>query len=232
MTQIEGGPDLLGVRLGRKKSEAPSDVESATRGETPRRRFGREEALRAARRLWSSGDRIDMGRLAEHLGLARATLFRWFGSRDGLLAEVLWSLCDATLKEAERLHPSSTPAAIVARCDASVRALAGFEPLRRFIAEDSERALRMLTSSASPLQSRTVARLQEWIDQASGKAWKPDIDADTLAYLLVRMGESFLYARAISGRSVALSDCTTAFELLLSVRGGAPDRRARRGGER
>lgn len=230
MSQIEGEPDVLGLKLGavRGRSAVSASKNSvAEEADSPRRRFGREEALRAARRLWSGGEKLDMGKLAEQLGVARATLFRWFGSRDGLLAEVLWSLCASALNDAERRHPDSTPTAIVARCDATIRSLAGFEPLRRFIAEDSERALRMLTSAASPLQSRTVARLHDWIVKASGKSWKPEIDADTLAFLLVRMGESFLYARAISGRSVALGDCATAFELLLSVRGGGLGRRPR-----
>lgn len=230
MSQIEGGPDVLGLKLdpGRGRGESSvSKSQASGGGDAPRRRFGREEALRAARKLWSGGEKLDMGRLADQIGVARATLFRWFGSRDGLFAEVLWSLCASALNDAERRHPDSTPAAIVARCDATIRSLAAFEPLRRFIAEDSERALRMLTSAASPLQSRTVGRLHDWIVKASGKSWKPEIDADTLAFLLVRMGESFLYARAISGRSVALGDCATAFELLLSVRSGGLGRRPR-----
>lgn len=38
-----------------------------------------------------------MRELATELGVNRATLFRWVGSRDDLLAEIIWSLGEPTL---------------------------------------------------------------------------------------------------------------------------------------
>lgn len=186
-----------------------------------RPRVAADDALRLARRHWLAGGRIDMGRLAAELGVARATLFRWYGSRDALLAEVLWSLSVGAMQRAAERYPEASPAQLAERCAAVVRQMAGFAPLRRFIAEDSERALRLLTSSASPLQARVVDALRAWLAQAAEiGGWQPQIEPETLAYLLVRLGESFLYARAISGRDVELDDCRIAFELLLSGRCG------------
>ena len=60
-----------------------------------------EDALRLARRRFIEPARIDVSALAEELGVNRVTLYRWFGSRDRLLVEVVWSLARGTLDEVE-----------------------------------------------------------------------------------------------------------------------------------
>src|ERR1700722_20138100 len=57
-------------------------------------------AFRVARRWFQAGRRIEMQELAAELGVNRATLFRWVGSRDDLLGEILWSLAEPTLTAA------------------------------------------------------------------------------------------------------------------------------------
>ena len=180
----------------------------------------REDVLRLARRHWLRTGRLDVGQLARHCGLGRATLFRWFGSRDLLLAEVLWSLAEPTLLRAEREVAGQGPARIAAVCERSLRLMNGFEPLRRFIAEDGERALRLPTSRASPVQARTIANLRQLLERETNERWQPPLDSGTLAYLIVRLGESFLYATAISGQAVEIADVAVAVELLLSGRVG------------
>ena len=58
-----------------------------------------------ARTLWLSGERLNLGSLAEELGVSRATLFRWVGNKELLLGEILWSsyqpLVDKALSQAE-----------------------------------------------------------------------------------------------------------------------------------
>src|SRR5215813_9232978 len=57
------------------------------------------DALRLARRRWLAGERLDMGALAEELGISRATLYTWVGSKDRLLGEVLWSFAGNGLEQ-------------------------------------------------------------------------------------------------------------------------------------
>jgi hypothetical protein len=54
--------------------------------------MAKADALRLARRKFLAAHRIDMTRLAAELGVNRVTLYRWVGSRDALMVEVLWSL--------------------------------------------------------------------------------------------------------------------------------------------
>src|SRR3954451_17803218 len=54
------------------------------------------DALRLARRRFLAPERIDVSALADELGVNRVTLYRWFGSRDQLLVETIWSLAERT----------------------------------------------------------------------------------------------------------------------------------------
>src|SRR5260370_7125606 len=58
------------------------------------------DAFKLARRQFIAGQRVEMQRLAEELGVSRVTLHRWVGSRDQLLGEVLWSLGKLTFDHA------------------------------------------------------------------------------------------------------------------------------------
>lgn len=177
------------------------------------------DALRLARKRWLSGERLDIGLLAQELGVARATVFRWVGSRDQLLAEVLWSMCAPTLQRAADETRGEGVPRIAQVCETAVRHMMAFEPLRRFIAEDSDLALRLLTSKASPVQSRAIAAVRELLESEHRRgSWKPPLAIDTLAYLMVRLGESFLYANVLSGQQVDVGDTGIAVQLLLSGR--------------
>jgi hypothetical protein len=55
-------------------------------------------AFRLARRKFLAAERVDMSALAYELGVNRATLYRWVGSRDQLLVEIIWSPGERTLE--------------------------------------------------------------------------------------------------------------------------------------
>lgn len=61
-------------------------------------RPGRSAAIALARDEFVHGRRVEMGRLAERLGVDRTTLYRWVGDRDRLLAIVLADLAEDTAK--------------------------------------------------------------------------------------------------------------------------------------
>src|SRR5438046_10377518 len=71
-------------------------------GATDRRRPTPLDAFRLARRKFLAAERIDMSALADELGVNRVTLYRWVGSREQLLVEVVWSLAQRTLELNDR----------------------------------------------------------------------------------------------------------------------------------
>jgi len=68
---------------------------AATEGPSRSRRRGRpatasrDDVLAAVTELYLEGQRVDITVVAARLGLGRATIYRWFGSREALLGEVI-----------------------------------------------------------------------------------------------------------------------------------------------
>src|SRR4051794_19384259 len=71
------------------------------------------DALHLGRRRFLRGERIDMSRLADELGVNRVTLYRWYGSRDQFLVELIWSLARDTLDIADRNAKARGPNRVV-----------------------------------------------------------------------------------------------------------------------
>jgi hypothetical protein len=188
------------------------------------------DALRAferARETFVSGQRIDMGALAADLGVDRTSVFRWVGNRDALLAEVLWSLAVPTLVQAEHaagvMHPRdddgtpAAPAAYVAELLSRFATdLIEADYFRDFLGREPARALRLLTTTASPIQRRYVATVEHLVRTHLGTApFGDSIDPHALAYLLVRVSESFTYADLIAGEPPSPGAARSAFRHLL-----------------
>jgi AcrR family transcriptional regulator len=176
------------------------------------------DALRLARGKWLAEQRIDMGALAAELGTSRATLYNWVGSRERLIGEVLWTLAEPAMRQAQREAEGSGPGYLGAVAERFVRAVAEFPPLRRFVEGDPEVALRILTSKRSPLQRRLIAMNRELLEEqvAAGKL-DPPLDLDTLAYLMARIAESFLYTNVITGDEPDPVKAGQAIRVLLSA---------------
>jgi AcrR family transcriptional regulator len=186
------------------------------------------DALHAGRRMWMSDQRIDMGALAAELGISRATLYNWVGSRERLVAEVLWSIAEGTISQARDLATGSGPSYLSDVIERYMGALAGFEPLRNFIARDPEYALGVLTGSRTPFQQRLIAALREMIDEQVERGYEPPLDVETLAYVLVRIGESFIFNDVITGADPDLSKAAQASRVLLHAPPVPDGRRVRK----
>lgn len=170
-----------------------------------------------ARRDWLAGERIDVGALAARLNIGRATAFRWVGSRDLLLGEILWSLCDELMQDTAARQRGRGAQRVAAICESAIRALVAFEPLRRFVRGDPEYAVRLLTSKLGSVQARAIERVRDLLQFETDRgALSPPLAVDTLAYLIVRLCESFIYAEATSDQQVDVADAGLAIELLLS----------------
>jgi len=180
------------------------------------------DAVRAfdqARETFIRGERIDMGGLARSLGVDRTSLFRWVGNRDALLSEVLWSLAIPTLVQAEHAETASSGGARIAGIlTRFVDDLITADYFRQFLRREPARALRLLTTKESPIQRRYVATA-EWLVRRDlgGAPLGGAIDPPGLAYLLVRVSESFTYADLISGDQPRADRAGVAFRLLLRV---------------
>jgi len=174
-------------------------------------------AFDLAREQFIAGNRIDMGALAGALGVDRTSLFRWVGNRDALLSEVLWSLAIPTLVQADAATADRAGADRLAELLTHfVADLNRASYFREFLRREPARALRLLTTKESEIQRRYVATT-EWLVRAElgDRPLGGAIDVHNLAYLLVRVSESFTYADLIAGDEPSAAGARAAFRVLL-----------------
>lgn len=169
-------------------------------GAASRQRPTALDAFKRARRGFLDGLRLDMQALAAELGVNRVTLYRWVGSRDRLLCEVLWSLAERTVdKRLAELQPGPG-SRLAPLMTGFVRDVTENPGMRRFLDEEGELALRLLTISANGFQPRFIALVHRLLseDLAAGRLQSP-VPLDDLAFTVVRIVESYVHRRVITG---------------------------------
>ncbi|MEA2482542.1 MAG: hypothetical protein QOC55_489 [Thermoleophilaceae bacterium] len=155
--------------------------------------------LAAAIDRYTRRERIDVMGLATELGVSRASIYRWFGSREGLVGTVLVTTAEALVAHARARATGRGPRRLLDTFDLINRGLAGSESLRFFLRDEHIPALRMLASGAGPVQPAMVRMIREIIDEEAGAGrYQPPTDSETLAYAIVRLAEAFLFNDAIA----------------------------------
>jgi AcrR family transcriptional regulator len=169
----------------------PSPTVAPRRGRKPA--ASRDDVLAAALDRYLHGRRIDVRAIAKQLGLGRATVYRWFGSREGLVGEAVALAAAPLFAQARADAGGSGGAALLDTFDRINRGLAAAPALRSFLELERD-ALRILTSSGGIVQPRAVATIQRFIeDEVRTGAYDPPVDPATLAYAIVRLAEAFLF---------------------------------------
>jgi AcrR family transcriptional regulator len=161
--------------------------------------------------------RLDMRALAGELGISRATLYRHAGDRDRLLGEVIWYRTRQALalaaEDTRRLKGQKRVVTVVERFMRMVHESA---PLRRLLEAEPETALRILTSKHGPVQQRVIEAVERLIahEEERGEL-RSGVDPGALAYAIVRIGESFLYADVIADNDPDVEQAVTLVARLL-----------------
>jgi AcrR family transcriptional regulator len=156
--------------------------------------------VRVVSEQYLDGERVDLTAVASRLGLSRATIYRWFGSREALIGEVIAEQLEALVERKRRQVRRQGPAGLLALFDLLNRSLARSTALRRFLEQERLAALRLLTASDGIVQPRAVRSVQTLIEaEVARGAYQPPADPATLAYAIVRLAEAFLYNDAAIG---------------------------------
>jgi AcrR family transcriptional regulator len=163
-------------------------------------RPGPLDAFKIARRRWQAAERIDMSALSRELGINRVTLYRWVGSREQLLVEVIWSLAERTLENVDsevKERGAERVVQVVTRFLGAVITNAG---MQHWLADEGESAMRLLTLREPGFQARLIASIEALLREEAD-AGRLDLAADLheVAYVIVRLIESYTYLDLITG---------------------------------
>jgi len=172
----------------------PADATTTSRRPGRPAAATREQVLDAALHRYLRGQRVDIQAIAGELGLGRATVHRWFGTREALIGEVV-VLAAAPVLEASRTEARGRGGrALLETFDRFNRRLADAPALRQFVEAEREAALRIITSRSGIVQPRIVAMITGLIeDEARAGKYDPPVEPSVLGYAIVRLAEAFLF---------------------------------------
>jgi AcrR family transcriptional regulator len=189
----------------------------------------REDVLDAAMHRYLRGQRVDVQGIAAELGIGRTTVYRWFGSREGLLGEVLALAARPLIDEARDGARGRGGPMLLDTFDRLNRALVAAPALRTFVEQEHDTALRTITSGAGVVQTQMVAWIAELIEaeERAGR-YDPPVDAATLAYAIVRLAEAFLFHDAVQGVAGDVDRLRDVEAALLGVPSGASHKKNRK----
>ena len=158
------------------------------------------DAFKLARRRFLAAERAHVDALADELQINRVTLYRWVGSREQLLVEILWSLTLgnlASVRAEVRETGAERVVQVVLRFLENVIDNPG---MRRLLSEEGELAMRLLTLRDSGFQPRLIDAFEELLREEAD-AGRLDLPADLhdVAYVIVRLIESYTHVELILG---------------------------------
>jgi AcrR family transcriptional regulator len=185
----------------------------------------RDDVLEAAMHSYLRGLRIDVQAIAAELGLGRATIYRWFGSREDLIGEVLLRAAEPLLDAARAEARGRGGRALLDTFDRFNRGLAGATALRQFVEQERDAALRIIYAGDGKVQPRIVERIVAIIEEeVEAGRYNPPTDPATLGYAIVKIAEAFLFSDAVAGVRGDVERLREVEAALLGVSGRRPSR--------
>jgi len=182
----------------------------------------REEVLACVTEEFLACHLIDVQAIAAECGIGRATLYRWFGSRDRLIGEAMLGVVSQRIADAREQVGGHGAKALLDTLDLVYRGLSAAPHVRYFIDQDRATALPLMTSSSGALHPRMVEITKGLIDaEVEGGHYEPPTDSATLAYVLVRLTEGLLFNYAEDDMPKDLERTREVIAVLL----GVPQRR-------
>jgi AcrR family transcriptional regulator len=175
----------------------------------------RRRAIDAATSVYLAGEKLDMSGLAHDLGASRATLYRWVGNRDDLLAVVLSEATERTYRQAIKQAHGRGTAFLLDFFNKVMRSIVASAPLRALTTREPVVFIRLaflpgaIESAAARITAEVLAR-----ESASG-ALKLTLTPDVLAKALVRICEVHLYAPLLGGDEPEIDTALDLVSLLL-----------------
>jgi AcrR family transcriptional regulator len=152
-------------------------------------------AFERAREYLRAGKRLDMVQLAADLGIARATLYRWTGGRERLLADAVWAEAHAIAEHIVHATPrQSGLARIQMICVDYLNYFGRNDGVTAFLRHERDSGLELLTRVNGSFRPRVVAWTRDMIQsEIDAGNYRAPADPELLADGIITIGERFLH---------------------------------------
>jgi AcrR family transcriptional regulator len=176
----------------------------------------RRSVIELARRQFTSGQRLDMQAIAAELGIGRTTLYRWVGDREALLGEALAVIAARTCARCYASAGGWGNERIVRTMQEFMRRIARSKPMRQFLSEEPQTALRLLMSPESPVVVALSETLGSFVraEQAGGHA-VTGLSPDDVAWIAFQLGLSCCWTAVVTGEEPDVARAASALHAVL-----------------
>jgi AcrR family transcriptional regulator len=168
-------------------SDGMAGAETVEHRPTPAAAFAR------AREIIRAGNRVDMAALAADIGISRATLYRWTGDRERLIADAVWAELSMLLDHYDRTTTGTGAEHITNAAFEYLDGLAKNLALRAFLANEGNGGLELVTAHRGGVRPRLVAAVGDVIAREANAGYQPPDDPYLLADGIVALAERWLY---------------------------------------
>ena len=159
-------------------------------------------ALRLGIRTFMGKGRIDMSAMARELEINRATLYRWVGSREKFLVEMIWQMTLSSLSRLDRESRATGPERIIEITIDFAEEVIDNPGMKHWLATEGESAMSLLTRSETGYQPRLIAWVEDSINRqvdAGNMKLPAGVDPYELAYVIERVMAGYIYLDLITG---------------------------------
>ena len=173
----------------------------------------REDAITLARTLFLEGQRIEMGALADELGIGRTTLYRWVGEREDLIEEVLAGLVDDWFETVDRAARGTGRARVIDLFRKFLEIAAASGPLTELAGREPALTMRLLLDRGGKVAIRSKQLLAEVTARDL-----PDLDVPPNIVDAIEMGAaSLVWANTAAGREPDIDGAVSLASTLIDV---------------
>lgn len=172
---------------------------------------------RMARRQFLHAQRIELQKMARELGISRATAYRWAGSAEQLVGEVIATMTEETFQRLlDSTKDKQGSERVLEVLTKAMDAANDFQALRKFLKKNPETGFKVVASRDGPVQTTTIACIEQLL-QEEMKAGNLELTAEpsVLALAITRIIESFLYADVITGSKSDLDGAQKILQAML-----------------
>ena len=185
----------------KKKKETKTPLEMALTGDenppaTPL------DVFKLARNYWLEGKRVTIGGLAREVGVSRVTIYRWVGSIDRLIEEILWSFAKPTFEKAVDETQGCGIDHIIGVHRRFMEAFTTFTPMIRYLLENPIAAIKTQNRNPKSANDRLIKAIEaHLVEQESQGFIRLPKPAHEIAELITYTNGSLLYCAIIGNWS-------------------------------
>lgn len=159
------------------------------------------EVFKLARKAWLQGRRISIEELSNAVGVSRVTLYRWVGSKDRLIEEILWSFAEPNFNDTVENTPGDGVEHIIEVHRRFMTSLATFEPMLRFVHDNPSTAIRLHTPDITSAHGRLIELAAEHLKGQKAAGYiELHAPIRELAEHIIFSNGSLLYGAIVGGR--------------------------------